>query len=321
VINAIAAHRQHRLSQFADIIEMGSGLRASHCRQATFGPGDLLRERRQHYSDMYVITSGTVGIDLEAGEGAPRRTCGPGSPIGEIGFLRGCPATATVAAETAVEAVVVDDATFAQFHSGRQTWHRHVRRLLTEIAEECVSSKPPALGGPSDQIEVYLCRNSAMLESAQRLRYQVYVGELGRTVRHADHTQGLIEEELDHCGDCFIAVENGETVGTLRLNLSSRGALGPLEEIYGMTESPHHPKATAISTKFMVRKSRRGSSASIELLAAAGRYLIRNGIKEIYFDSIPSLVRWYQAFGSFVLGPTFEHPENGPSYPMMRALS
>jgi CRP-like cAMP-binding protein len=318
-MKAIATHRQHRAPCSAAIIENGMELLGSYCRRASFGPGSVLRQRNQHYSDMFVITSGTVNIDFEAGEGAPRQKCGPGSPVGEIGFLRGCPATATAAAETAVDALVVDDAVFAQFQPSRRDQYTHLWHLLTETAEQRVNSKSQT--SPPDQIEVYLCRNKAMLESAQRLRYQVYVTELGRIVPHADHAQGLIEDELDRCGECFIAVENGQVIGTLRLNLASRGPIGSLEELYGMTHSPHHPTSTAISTKFMVWKARRGTSASIELLAAAQRYLIRNGVKEAYFDSIPSLVPWYQAFGSRVVGPTFQHPENGRSYPMMRPVS
>jgi CRP-like cAMP-binding protein len=298
---------------------IGHGLRllGSYCRRASFRPGSLLRQRRQHYSDMYVVTSGAVNIDLEAGEATSCNICGPGSPIGEIGFLRGCPATATVTADTTVDALVIDDAAFAQLQTRWQDGYACISRMLTEIAEQRVKSDP----SPANQIEVYLCRNKAMLESAQRLRYQVYVTELGRAVRHADHTQGLVGDELDRFGECFIAVENGETVGTLRLNLASRGSVGSLEQFYGMRDSPHHPNATAISTKFMVRQARRSSSASLELLSAARRYLARKGVKEVYFDSIPSLVRWYEAFGSRVIGPAFHHPENGPSYPMMRLVS
>jgi CRP-like cAMP-binding protein len=318
-MKAIATHRQHHGPQAADMFERGLRILGSYCRRASFRPGSSLRERREHYSDMYVITSGAVSIDLEAGGGVSRKICEPGSPIGEIGFLRGCPATATVAADTAVDALVVDDAAFAQLHCGWQDGHSLIWRMLTDIAERRAKSVPRT--STTDEAEVYLCRNKAMLESAQRLRYQVYVTELGRTVPHANHSQGLIEDELDRFGDCFIAVENGETIGTLRLNLASRGPVGTLEEFYRMTGSSHHPSSTAISTKFMVRQARRGSSASLELLAAARRYLVRKGVKEVYFDSIPSLVRWYEAFGSGVIGPAFHHPENGPSYPMMRRVS
>lgn len=318
-MKAIAAHLRHRRPKTADIIGNGLRILSSYCRRASFRPGSLLRQRREHYSEMYVITSGAVSIDFEVGEDVLRNVCGPGSPIGEIGFLRGCPATATVAADTAVDALVIDDAAFAQLHSGCQDGHSLIWRILTDIAERRVKSKPHT--SPTNEVEVYLCRNTAMLESAQRLRYQVYVTELGRTVPHANHMQGLIEDELDRFGDCFIAVENGETIGTLRLNLASRGPVGSLEEFYGMTDLPHHPSSTAISTKFMIRQARRGSSASLELLAAARRYLVRKGVKEVYFDSIPSLVRWYEAFGSRVIGPAFQHPENGPSYPMMRLVS
>src|SRR5262245_27387364 len=76
----------------------------SICTQVRFEPGDVLRQKGQHYRDMYVITDGCVDVDP-----------GPaGSPIGEIAFLRGSPATATVTARTATAALVIGDPTLAR---------------------------------------------------------------------------------------------------------------------------------------------------------------------------------------------------------------
>ena len=63
------------------------------CARATFAPGDELRRKGNHYSDMYLIVAGHVDVLLE--QDAEPIVVGPGSPIGEIGFLRGCRATAT----------------------------------------------------------------------------------------------------------------------------------------------------------------------------------------------------------------------------------
>ncbi len=285
----------------------------------------MLRQKGQHYTDMYLVTAGSVSVDLEAG-GAPRlKILGAGSPIGEIGFLRGCPATATVAADTATDAFVIDDATFARLENEQHGWNAHFLRTLAEIAEERTSFNltylvPPNGQAQPDNIEIFLCRSRAMLQSAQQLRYEVYVDELGRNSPYADHARKVIADELDDAGNTFVAVEAGETTGTMRVNLAFRGSIGALEELYGMKQSTHHPKATAICTKFIVKKSRRGSSASIRLLTAAGRYAVRNKIREIYIDCVPSLVQYYEAFGFRMIGPQFLHRENGPSHPMMKAL-
>ncbi len=304
-----------------------SRLLQSICRQIRFETGDVLRQKGQHYRDMYVITDGCVEVDLESGRGAAKVVVSEvGSPIGEIGFLRGCSAMATVIARAPTAALVIDDPTLARLEHEQPALTAHLLRHLAKTAEERTSynltwsSTPTAYTRPQT-IEVHLCRNKDMLERAQRLRYEVYCQELGRHSPYADHDERIITDHLDDAGHTFVAVEAGETIGTLRANLSSEGSIGILEELYGMKTSAHHPKATGICTKFIVKKSKRGSAASIKLIAAMVRYGIRNRIRECYIDCIPALLPYYKAIGFRIAGQKFFHRENGPSHPMMLDLA
>jgi N-acyl-L-homoserine lactone synthetase len=275
---------------------------------------------------MYLITHGCVDVDPEVSHGAKLMLSDAGSPIGEIGFLRGCSATATVTAREATGALVVDDATLARLEREQPALTAQLLHHLARTADERTSynltwSATPTPGAKSRPIDVYLCRNSDMLESAQRLRYEVYCQELGRRSPHADHDRKIITDRLDDGGHVFVAVEAGETIGTLRANLSFEGSLGILEELYGMRVSPHHPAATSICTKFIVKKSKRGSPASIKLISAVVQYGMRNGIKECYIDCIPALLPYYKAIGFTVTRQKFFHVENGPSHPMLLDLT
>ena len=58
------------------------------CREVRFEPGDLLRRKGVHYTDMYWIAEGSVGIHLDDNP-TPRLIRDAGAPVGEIGFLRG----------------------------------------------------------------------------------------------------------------------------------------------------------------------------------------------------------------------------------------
>jgi predicted GNAT family N-acyltransferase len=144
---------------------------------------------------------------------------------------------------------------------------------------------------------------------------------LGRHSPYADHDRKIIADHLDDAGNTFVAIEAGETIGTLRVNLCAHGPIGILEELYGMKASPHHPKATSICTKFVVKKSKRGSAASMKLIAAVVRYGIRNSVKECYIDCIPALLPYYKALGFRITGQEFFHRENGPSHPMVLDLA
>lgn len=170
-------------------------------------------------------------------------------------------------------------------------------------------------------IDILLCRDHAMLKNAQQLRYEVYCLELGRQSPHADHDKKIITDDLDEFGHTFIAIEGDETIGTLRTNFAKEGALGAFDDLYGMNASKHHPGRTAICTKFIVTKSRRGSLAFLKLIIAWLQFVTRNGVLECYIDCTPNLVPFYERFEFKVAGDPFFHCENGLSIPMMLDLA
>lgn len=170
---------------------------------------------------------------------------------------------------------------------------------------------------PCPDIDILLCRNSKMLESAQRLRYEVYCEELHRRSPFADHEKRVIADDLDKAGHTFVAVKNGETIGTGRVNIVSEGQVGILEELYGMGKSKYHPCGTAVLTKFIVNKSHRGGPTIIKLIAAIGRFCVRNSVKEAFIDSVPALLPYYKATGFTQGSEPFLHHENGLSHPLV----
>jgi predicted GNAT family N-acyltransferase len=171
-------------------------------------------------------------------------------------------------------------------------------------------------------IDVALCRDKGTLENAQRLRYEVYCLELGRQSPYADHDSKTIKDDLDSFGHTFVAVEDGETIGTLRTNFSTEGSLGAFEQLYGMSASKHHPGRTAICTKFIVKRSKRGSLAFYKLMIAWLEYITTRRALECYIDCTPNLVPFYERFGfARAAGAPFCHHENGLSLPMMLDLA
>jgi CRP-like cAMP-binding protein len=304
--------------QFSD-----SGLLQALCRKVRFGARDVLREAGQHYRDMYLITEGTVVVQYRRSRAAQ---WGAGSPIGEIEFLRGRCATVTVTARTATEALVIDDGTLARLGAEHTRLSARLLRHLAQTAEETSGRNQKSASGAAAYpqgraIEVYLCRNQEMLERAQRLRYEVYCKELGRDSPYADHRRGIVADDLDRFGHTFIAVQGGETIGTLRGNRPSEGSLGTLDEIYGMRTSLCYPTAASVCTKFIVKKAKRGGAAALKLIAAMVRYGLRQNVRECYVDCIPPLLPYYRAIGFEICGSEFLHPENGPSHPLLLDLA
>jgi CRP-like cAMP-binding protein len=287
-----------------------------------FQPGDLLRQKGVHYRDMLLTIHGNIEVDFET-EGAPSQlqVSAPGTAIGEIGFLRGTAANATVRATSSGSAILIDDDVLEQLEHYQPNIASQFLRRLVQVAEERTSYNllTPAKGptySKSSEIEILVCRTDEMLQRAQELRYEVYCGELGRQSPFADHARKIITDELDRFGNTFVAVQDGEIIGTLRSNEADLGPLGILDELYGMNKSVHHPRATAVCTKFVVRKSRRGGQTAFKLIAAVVRYGLQRKVKECYIDCIPSLLPYYQAMGFVSCARRFLHRENGPSDPL-----
>ena len=285
-----------------------------------------MRQNGQHYTSMYLVTSGTVKVDLGIGDQLLNPEVGmQGLPIGEIGFLRGLPATATVTATSPVEALAISDATLSELETNAPNIAIALLQFLATTADERTSHNialaDTVPDAPTEQsIRILLCRDEQMLLKAQQLRYEVYCAELGRQSPHADHEKKTISDDLDNFGQTFIAVENGETIGTLRANRPADGPIGILETLYGMSASEHNPESTVICTKFIIARNKRTSAAGIKLVAAFARFGVQHNLRECYIDCIPSLRPFYTGLGFRKSGEKFLHRENGPSIPMMLDL-
>jgi predicted GNAT family N-acyltransferase len=295
------------------------------CSEVTFAPGDTLRRKGQHYNNMYLLTDGEVEITLEKKGNPPTiLTRQRGSPIGEISFLTGRPATALVKSRTTTRALVIDDAVVTAIERQRPDFAADLYRQLALVAEGRQSfnlvfftdESAPAKA-PLAPIEIRLCRNSQMLREAQRIRYEVYCEELGRTSPFADQKQRIIADDLDTFAHVLLAVEAETAIGTMRLNRAKEGPLGAIEQIYGMPASPHHPENTGVCTKFIVRKSHRYGQASFRLMSTSVQLGIQHEIKGCYIDCIPQLLPFYMSLGFRQSAPAFLHRENGRSVPLV----
>lgn len=294
---------------------------AAHCRAARFAAGDVLRRQGHHYWDMYVVAEGEVEIDIAGASAARTLVLGAVTPIGEIGFLNGCPATATVTAKTPVSALVIDDATLWRIEEEDPSLAVALSRFLARHSEARVTANAAlfSMHGAARRgsaVEVHLCRNEEMLRQAARLRYQVYCEELGRNSPYADHEQKTIRDKFDDFGHTFIAVEDGDVIGTLRGNRPTEGALGTLEDHYGMRSSAHYPERIGVVSKFVIRRGKRRGPAALKLISALTRYGLRHGSREVYVDCVPALIPYYRALGFEPAGEAFHHYEHGTSVPL-----
>ena len=295
----------------------------AYCREVSFPAGAALRTKGLLSVDMYLLTDGEVEVNIER-KLAPslRIAARRGVPIGEIGFLTGVPATATVTARTDARALCIDNGAWRELERLRPDLAIELYRRLAEVADGrqshnllFLADEAPAEGTAT--AEIVLCQTPELRHAAQQIRYQIYCGELGRSSPFADAGKGIIADDLDETGHVLLALDNGVPVATLRMNMRRDGPLGLLEDLYGMAQSPYHPEGTAICTKFIVKKSHRLGQFCFRLMSTAIEMAQRYAIKHCYIDCVPELRPFYATLGFAQSGPAFLHRENGRSYPLM----
>jgi hypothetical protein len=151
------------------------------------------------------------------------------------------------------------------------------------------------------------------LQAIYRLRYRIYVEEMGRRHSHADPLQRILREPLDEKAIHVAAFRDGlqRPLGALRMNLSSRGGLENFEELYRLPPQTLGRHAMVI-TRLVTEPGSRGGSASagLNLARAAYRIGLREGIERGFIDCSTSLVPFFEWLGFDSLC-SFEHREFG----------
>jgi CRP-like cAMP-binding protein len=139
------------------------------CKEASFAAGEVLRRKGLHYNNMYLLTEGEVEIAIEKkGKDPTLLTRQRGSPIGEIGFLTGRPATAHVKTLTPTKALVIDDDVWATLEREQPAVAADLYRQLAEVADGRQSFNllfhADDTGKTTEaNVEVRICRNAQML--------------------------------------------------------------------------------------------------------------------------------------------------------------
>jgi diguanylate cyclase (GGDEF)-like protein len=106
-------------------------------------PREVLLRRGEANTHMYVVLAGVLRVDLDQPDGEPIGRVQPGTTVGELSLLAHSTATASVTAETDVELLAVDEATFYWLVARS---HAFALNLLVTLAQRLQSSNSAAVG-------------------------------------------------------------------------------------------------------------------------------------------------------------------------------
>jgi CRP-like cAMP-binding protein len=253
----------------------------------TFESGEILRERGAFAPDMLLIESGEVSCILSDND-TGHLTVGPGAIVGEIGFLTGQGATATLRALGPVTALSLDARALQRLRKDAPDVAADVLRHLAGLLRSRTAQNEaatPAAEAP-DQIDVLRCSTLDQRRTAQRVRYDVLCLEEGQISPDADDEDGIIADDLDASGTAFIAFTGVQAVGMMRLNLGSEaGEL--LVGFQGVAGSATARDKLAVISAVAIHEAYRTEQLYGQFLAAIRTFAQASGAEALVVSSPP----------------------------------
>jgi hypothetical protein len=135
--------------------------------------------------------------------------------------------------------------------------------------------------------------------AVQRLRYRVYVDELGRYAGKADHDEQLLAEPEDDDSWIFYARAGDEMVAAGRLTWGGTGFSARQIEQYQLQpfldELP--AEVMAVGERLLVRSDYRGSTLREELMQSGQPFIDPHGLRVVFGCCEPHLLGMYLSMG------------------------
>lgn len=153
-------------------------------------------------------------------------------------------------------------------------------------------------------MDIICCRsNDDVATAAFRLRYHVYGAEIGVDDAAIDHDRKIYIDEFDAAARLYVATKDGAAIATCRSvydrDYDFRRDLP--RSIFDMLELERflekYDGALAISTKFAISPSHRGSLAAHLVTAKMFNDIIDDGIDFVFSWCAPYLLNFYSQLG------------------------
>jgi hypothetical protein len=174
-------------------------------------------------------------------------------------------------------------------------------------------------------MDVICCRsNDDEAEKAFRLRYSVYGAEIGVHDVAIDHEKGIYIDKADKAARIYLAVKDGDAVATCRSvydrDYDFRRELSPaVFDMLGLDNFlKSHSGSLAISTKFAISQTHRGSLAAHLVTAKMFDDIIEDGIHFVFSWCAPYLFSFYSQLGFHMYSHAISD-ENGLWTPIVLA--
>ncbi len=170
---------------------------------------------------------------------------------------------------------------------------------------------------PGARLRVATATSRDEREAVARLRYRVYVDEMGKQPPNADHGRKMLADDMDDVATILYVSDGDDVVATLR-HVWARNAPGSrYESIYGLVAMPEvSADAISFTSRLIIAPERRHTHVIGQLLNAIYELGRRNGLWLDFINCEPRLVGLYEAMGYRRFRPTILEDHAGLWVPL-----
>lgn len=170
------------------------------------------------------------------------------------------------------------------------------------------------------EAQILEAKSDVELDALYRFRYSIYVEEMHRKQKYADHAAKTIRDPLDDFSKNITAWHEGKIIASLRLTWPRDVKHGHFEyyrALYGMGEfSGVALRKQSIVTRLMVDKSYRGTAIVVRFFIACYQFALDHGTEVSFMDCNDHLVKLFERIGWKHYRGKITHEEYGEVTPM-----
>ena len=170
---------------------------------------------------------------------------------------------------------------------------------------------------------VRIAANEAEKEEIYRLRYLVYIEEMGGERRHteANAEQRLLRDDFDNRAYHFFVRHEGKIVACGRHNLRTDGPLECEDQFEMKQFAPAFPDHISMTSRLALHPHLRGSHLLKQLTCTMYQFLCERAIRFDFLDCHPRLLPLYSRLGFQIYRPGFNHPKYTYVIPMVLVVN
>lgn len=169
-------------------------------------------------------------------------------------------------------------------------------------------------------IKISFAATDAQRRTVYRLRYEQYCEAQGLLRERADHASRTLREEDDAHARLMTASEDGELLGTMRVQYGGDHAFGSeIEQTYDIASFANNLRLDqlAVGSRFVLHPSVRGTNLAVRMLHRCLDFCLEHDVELLFGDCEPHLVQMYRGLGFRTYKALINHETSGVLVPFV----